>query len=133
MDITYLPPSAVKVPPNFRSLLFGVSEAGKSTFIGSLIRHKNDVFAGQGYSKFIYCSPNLGEVAFSSAEDLRYQECLEKWAHPAEIVFLNDIISEKDLVEEAEACSGKLLLIINDFSMELLNTELAYKLFTRLS
>ena len=74
-----------------------------------------------------------GEVAFSSAEDLRYQKCLEKWAHPAEIVFLNDIISEKDLVEEAEACSGKLILIIDDFSMELLNTELAYKLFTRLS
>ena len=133
MEVTHLPQNALKVPPNFRALLFGASEAGKSYFIGSLIRNKNSVFDGQGYSKFIYCSPNLGDGALSSAQDFRYQQSLEEWAHPAEIVFLNEIISEKDLVEEAEACPGKLLLIVDDFSMELLNTELAYKLFTRLS
>ena len=134
MEIVQLSPNVVKVPKNFRYLLIGASEAGKSTFIGSLIRNKDTVFPSPGYAKFIYCSPNLGsEGSFTSARDLEYQECLREWATPAEIIFLKNIITEEELFEEAEATEGPILLIIDDYSQELFSTDLVYKLFTRLS
>ena len=134
MEIVQLSPNVAKVPKNFRCLLIGASEAGKSTFIGSLIRNKDTVFESPGYEKFIYCSPNLGsEASFTSKRDLEYQKCLKEWAEPAEIQFLNHIITEEELFEEAEATDGHILLIIDDYSQELFSTDLVYKLFTRLS
>ena len=134
MEVVQLSPNVAKVPKNFRCLLIGASEAGKSTFIGSLIRNKDTVFPSPGYAKFIYCSPNLGsEGSFTSARDLEYQECLREWAAPAEIIFLKNIITEEELFEEAEATKGPILLIIDDYSQELFSNDLVYKLFTRLS
>ena len=77
MEIVQLSPNVAKVPKNFRCLLIGASEAGKSTWIGSLIKNKDTVFPAPGYAKFIYCLPNLGrEGSYISARDLEYQKCL---------------------------------------------------------
>ena len=133
MEVADLSPDVAKVPKNFRALLFGASEAGKSHWIGSLIRNKDKVFPAPGYAKFIYCSPNLGESALSSNRDLEYQKNLREWAAPSEIIFLNNIITEEELFEQAEAANGPTLLIIDDYSQELFATDLVYKLFTRLS
>ena len=133
MEVVQLPPNVSKVPKNFRCLLIGASEAGKSTWIGSLIRNKATVFQSPGYRKFIYCSPNFGESSLISSRDLEYQKCLREWAEPSEIIFLDHIVTEEELFEEAEAANGRILLIVDDFSQELFSTNLAYKLFTRLS
>ena len=133
MEIIQLSPNVAKVPKNFRCLLIGASEAGKSTWIGKLIRNKSKVFQPPGYAKFIYCSPNLGESNLTSPRDLEYKKCLKEWAEPSEIIFLDHIITEEELFEEAEVTSGRILLIVDDFSHELFSTNLVYKLFTRLS
>ena len=122
-----------KVPKNFRCLLIGASEAGKSTWIGSLIRNKANVFQPPGYAKFIYCSPNLGESSLTSPRDLEFQKCLKEWAEPSEIIFLSHIITEEELFEEAEVTTGRILLIVDDFSQELFSSNIVYQLFTRLS
>ena len=133
MEIVQMSPDVAKVPKNFRALLLGASEAGKSTFIGKLIKNKAKVFPAPGYMKFIYCSPNMGESALTSPRDLEYQRLLTEWAAPSDILFLDHIISEEELFEEAEATDGPILLIVDDFSQELFATDLVYKLFTRLS
>ena len=133
MEIVQLPSNVAKVPKNFRCLLIGASEAGKSTWIAKLIKNKAKVFHHPGYKKFIYCSPNLGESVLSSEHDLDYQKSLREWAEPSEIRFLNHIITEEELFEESTATNGRLLLIIDDFSLEIFSTDLVYQLFTRLS
>ena len=133
MEIVQLPPNVAKVPKNFRCLLIGASEAGKSTWIGSLIRNKANVFQPPGYAKFNYCSPNLGESSLTSPRDLEFQKCLKEWAKPSEIIFLSHIITKEELFEEAEVTTGRILLIVDDFSQELFSTNLVYQLFTRLS
>ena len=133
MEIVQLSPNVSKVPKNFRCLLIGASEADKSTWIGKLIRNKATVFQAPGYTKFIYCSPNMGVSSLTSPRDLEYQRCLREWAEPSEIIFLNHIITEEELFEEAETANGRILLIVDDFSQELFATNLVYKLFTRLS
>ena len=109
MEIVQLSPNVSKVPKNFRCLLIGASEAGKSTWIGSLIRNKATVFQPPGYAKFIYCSPNFGESSLISSRDLEYQKCLREWAEPSEIIFLDHIVTEEELFEEAEAANGRVL------------------------
>ena len=47
MEVADLSPDVAKVPKNFRALLFGASEAGKSLWIGSLIRNKDKVLPHQ--------------------------------------------------------------------------------------
>ena len=131
MEEIRLSPDALKVAKNFRCLLIGSSESGKSTWIASMIRNKRFIFQNPGYSKFIYCSPNLGESA--SSYDLEYQKSLEAAAQPSEIMFLNHIVTQDELLETAEFTSGRLLLIIDDFSQEVFSTDLVYQLFTRLS
>ena len=133
MEIVQLPSNVTKVPKNFRALLFGASEAGKSTWIAKLIKNKAKVFHQPGYSKFIYCSPNFGESSYTSPRDQEYQTNLRKWAAPVAILILNHIITEEELLEEAEAIDGRILLIVDDYSQELFSTDLVYKLFTRLS
>ena len=83
MEIVQLPPSALKTPPNVRSLLIGCSQSGKSSFILQLIKHKEKVFPHPGYAKFIYCSPNLGGDDFVTPKDAAYQQQLEAFAAPA--------------------------------------------------
>ena len=119
MEVADLSPDVAKVPKNFRALLFGASEAGKSHWIGSLIRNKATVFQPPGYAKLLYCSPNMGESSLTSPRDLEYQRCLREWAEPSEILFLKHIINEEELFEEAEAANGRILLIVDDFSQEL--------------
>ena len=131
MEEIQLSPDALKVAQNFRCLLIGNSESGKSTWLKRLIQEKQLIFQNPGYTKFIYCSPNLGESA--SSFDLEYQKSLEAAAQPTEIVFLNHIITKDELLEAAEFTSGRLLLIIDDFSQEVCSTSLVYDLFTRLS
>ena len=128
-----LPSSALKLPKNLRCLLIAASESGKSTWISSLIKNKDKVLQSPGYAKFIFCSPNIGDPSRTAAQDEKYRELLEEWAKPSEIVFFNDIVSEEELMEQADSTSGKLLLIVDDFSQELFNNDLTYKLFTRLS
>ena len=133
MEEIQLSPNALKVAKNFRCLLIGASEAGKSTWISNLIRHQQKIFQNPGYTKFIFCSPNLGGGIDASHGDRQYQERLQEWAQPADIQFLDHIISETELFEQAEATPGRLLLIIDDFSQEIFSTDLVYALFTRLS
>ena len=130
MEVLQLSPNALKLPKNFRALLVGASESGKSTFISNLIKHKEDVFQQPGYSTFILCSPNIGDPAFTATRDLDYQECLKEWAKPAEMLFFNKIISEEELFAHADATSGGVLLLVDDFSMEVMADPLVYKLFT---
>ena len=85
MEIVQLSPNVAKVPKNFRCLLIGASEAGKSTWIGKLIRNKDAILQPPGYAKFIYCSPNVGESTLTSPRDLEYQKCLKEWAKPSEV------------------------------------------------
>ena len=89
------------------------------------IRNKATVFQSPGYRKFIYCSPNFGESSLISSRDLEYQKCLREWAEPSEIIFLDHIVTEEELFEEAEAANGRILLIVDDFSQELFSTNLA--------
>ena len=133
MEGVQLSPNVAKVPKNFRCLLVGASETGKSTFIANLIKHKERVFQKPGYSKFIYCSPNMGDSALTSSRDVAYQTHLKEAAEPAEIKFFDHIITEEELLEESEATPGRVLLIVDDFSQEMLSTDLVYRLFTRLS
>ena len=133
MEIVQLPPNVAKVPKNFRCLLIGPSEAGKSTWLASLIKNKATVFQQPGYAKFIYCSPNLGESALSSHADLNYKNSLKEWAEPVEMVFVDHILTEEELFEEANATAGRVLLIVDAFSPEMFSTDLVYRLFTRLS
>ena len=134
MELIDLPPSALQVPKNLRALLIGSSESGKSTFIASLIKNKDKVFQSPGYSKFLFCTPNItADPALTSSRDLRYKEALEEWAKPSEIVFFDHVISEEELFAEADSTPGKCLLVVDDFSQELLSSDLTYKLFTRLS
>ena len=42
-------------------------------------------------------------------------------------------MTEEELLAEADATSGKTLLVIDDFSQEVFNNDLTYQLFTRLS
>ena len=128
-----MPSSVAQVPKNFRALLIGASEAGKLSWIASLIKNKATVFPKPGYAKFIYCSPNLGESTLSSARDLEYQRSLTEWAQPAGIVFLNHVITEEELAEEMAVTDGRILLVIDHFSAEVFSTNLVYQLFTRLS
>ena len=133
MEVLQLPTNVLKVPKNFRCLLIGPSESGKSSFLASLIRHKDEVFQHPGYSTFILCSPNIGDPAFTDDRDLQYQESLKEWAKPAEMLFFNKIISEEELFGHADATTGRLLLCIDDFSMEIMADPLVYQLFPRLS
>ena len=133
MEVLQLSPNALKLPRNLRALLIGSSESGKSTFISSLIRHKEDVFQHPGYSTFILCSPNIGNPAFTADRDIQFQETLKEWAKPAEILFYNNIISEEELFATSDATSHHLCLIIDGFSMEVIADPLVYKLLTRLS
>ena len=133
MEIAQLSPNVAKVPKNLRCLLIGASEAGKLTWIASLIKNKATIFHQPGYSKFIYCSPNFGKSALNSAGDLSYQNKLKEWAQPVEIIFVDHILTEEELFEEADATSGRILLIVDDFSQEMFSTSLVYRLFTRLS
>ena len=126
-------PNALKTPQHLRGLLLGASEAGKSTWIGNLIRNKGAMFPSPGYAKFIFCSPNLGDSTLSSAEDLHYQERLQSWAFPSDIIFLNHIISYEDLMEQCESTQGAICLIIDDFSREIFSEDITYDLFTCLS
>ena len=41
-----------------------------------------------------------------------------------DILFLNHIITEEELFEEAEAIDGRILLIVDDYSQELFSTDL---------
>ena len=118
---------------NFCCLLIGASESGKSSFLASLIKHKEEVFQQPGYSTFILCSPNIGDPAFTDSRDLQYQESLREWAKPAEILFYNNIINEEELFGHADATNGKILLMVDDYSMEIMADPLVYQLFTRLS
>ena len=88
MEVADLSPDIAKVPKNFRALLFGASEAGKSHWIGSLIRNKDKVFPAPGFAKFIYSSTNMGESALSSNRDLEHQKNLREWAVPSGIIQL---------------------------------------------
>ena len=132
MEYIQVSPNALKAPKNLRCLLLGSSEAGKSFFIGKLIRNKDTIFQKPGYAKFIFCSPNLGGE-YSSPEDLQYQTRLQSWAHPSEICFLDHMISYNALMEHKESTHGRILLIIDDFSREVLSDNLTYDLFTKLS
>ena len=49
------------------------------------------------------------------------------------MLFFNKVISEEELFAHADATSGRLLLLVDDFSMEVMADPLVYKLFTRLS
>ena len=89
MEVGQLPPNVAKVTKNFRCLLVGASETGKSTFIANLIKHKEEVFQKPGYTKFVYCSPNLGDSALTSSRDVAYQNHLKEAAEQAEIRFLS--------------------------------------------
>ena len=133
METRQLSKNCLKLAKNFRCLLIGNSESGKSTFLSSLIKHKEDVFQEPGYSTFILCSPNIGDPTFTAASDLQFQEQLQEWAKPAQILFFNKIISEEELFSHADATNGRLLLMVDDFSMEIMADPLVYKLFSRLS
>ena len=134
MEIVPLPPCAVKAPSNFRCLLIGASEAGKSTFISLLIKNKEKIFQKPGYAKFIFCSPHLGHPNGGSTDkDVKYQEQLTEWAQPSEIIFMNKMVSLEELEEEAEATNGRLMLIIDDFGLSVFSTDLCFDLFTKLS
>ena len=134
MEIVQLSPNALKCPKNLRCLLIGASESGKSTWIASLIKNKEKVFQSPGYSKFIFCSPNIkSDPTLTASRDVRYREYLEEQAKPSEIVFFDHIISEEELFAEADSIPGKKLLIFDDFSQEVFNNDLTYQLFTRLS
>ena len=134
MEIVELPVNALKCPKNLRCLCIGASESGKSTWIASLIKNKEKVFQSPGYSKFLFCSPNIKSDPTSTAgRDLRYKEFLEEQAQPADIVFFDRIITEEELLAEADSTPGKSLLIFDDFSQEVFNNDLTYQLFTRLS
>ena len=132
MEVVELSPIANKVPLNFRCLLMGCSESGKSSFISRLIKNKSTIFQ-EPYEKFLYCSPNLGGSALSSRHDLDYKKCLEEWAAPTQIQFYNYIMSEDELMEITDSTAGRTLLICDDFSLEFFQTPLCYSLFTRLS
>ena len=127
MEVIKLSSSAVKLPLNFRCVLLGCSESGKSSFIKQLIKNKSKLFQGE-YEKIIYCSPNN-----SARHDLEYREMLQKWAEPAEMKFYNHIIEENELLEIADTTSNRLLLFIDDFSLEIFQTDMVYSLYTRLS
>ena len=131
MEYIEASPNVLKTPSHLRCLLLGASEAGKSTWIGSLIRNKGSMFPEPGYAKFIVCSPNVG--ASSSPEDQHFQQCLQSGAYPSDIVFLNSIITSDDLMEQTESTQGRILLIIDDFSREIFSESITYDLFTRLS
>ena len=133
MEIVDLPTTALQLPRNLRCLCIGASESGKSTWISSLIKNKDKVFQRPGYAKFIFCSPNIGGPTHTAARDERYRQSLEEWAQPSEIVFFNHIITEEELLAQADDSRGKVLLIVDDFSQELFNNNLTYQLFTRLS
>ena len=133
MEVVQLPRTALQVPKNFRALLVGSSESGKTRFIENLIQNKSKVFPWPGYAKFLFCSPHMGGVEASSARDRRLQERLEEMARPAEILFYDHILSENELFEQADATDGNVLLIIDDFSIEIFSSSLTYNLFTKMS
>ena len=133
MESVELPSYALQVPRNFRCLLIGASESGKSFFISQLIKNKTSIFPGK-YGKFLFCSPNIGESTYMAPRDISYKKSLEEWASPAQIVFFNHIISKEELLEHADSANGeKILLIIDDFSVQIFTDDLVYDLFTRLS
>ena len=133
MEVIQLPPEGYKLPLNLRLLLLGCSQSGKSTMIAKLLENKSTIFQ-QPYQKFIFCSPNFGGASLSAAHDLEYKQKLEKWAAPADIQFFNYILSEAELMDISNSMPGsRLLFIVDDFSLELMQTALVYKLFTSLS
>ena len=133
METVDLSTNAFKLPRNLRCLCIGASESGKSTWISNLIKNKDKLFHSPGYAKFIFCSPNIGDPTRTAARDERYREQLEEWVKPSKIVFFNKIISEEELMGQADDTVGKILLVVDDFSQELFSNDLTYKLFTRLS
>ena len=133
MEILQLPPDALKTPPNIRSLLIGCSSCGKSSFIAEIIKHKDTVFPHPGYAKFIYCSPNLNSDDFVTPEDAAFQERLESYAAPSQIVFMDHILTYDELTEQAQSTEGRIMLFVDDYSQEAFDNPIMYQLFTRLS
>ena len=125
-------PLATQVPREFRGLLIGASGSGKTRFVGKLLQNKADIFPVT-YKKFLYCSPHIGGGTISSARDVEYREKLEEWAAPTEISFHNYIPSEEEVLDVSDSVDGPILLIIDDYSLELFQTDLVYQLFTRMS
>ena len=133
MEVIQLPPAGYKLPLNLRCLLLGCSQAGKSTFVAKFLQNKSTVFQ-QPYDKFIYCSPHLGGAALSAAHDLEYKQNLEGWASPVDIQFFNYILSEDELLDIVNSMPGsKILFIVDDFGLEIFQTDLVYKLYTSMS
>ena len=134
MEVIDLPTNPLKCPKNLRCLCIGASESGKSTWIAKLIKNKDKVLQSPGYSKFLFCSPNIkSDPTTTAGRDLRYKEFLEEQARPSDIVFFDHVITEEELLAEADSTPGKTLLILDDFSQEVFNNDLTYQLFTRLS
>ena len=134
MEVVELPTDALKCPKNLRCICIGASESGKSYWIAKLIKNKDKVLQSPGYSKFLFCSPNIkSDLTTTAGRDLRYKEFLEEQARPSDIVFFDHVITEEELLAEVDTTPGKTLLILDDFSQEVFNNDLTYQLFTRLS
>ena len=71
-----LDPLDLRLPTNLRMVLIGASQAGKSSFMKSLMTFKNQIFR-QPYQKFVYCSPSVGE-SMASERDRHFEEELRK-------------------------------------------------------
>ena len=114
---------------NIKNLHLFTIFLGKSTFLSNLIKHKDKVFP-EPYAKFLFCSPHV-DSSYAANRDLTYQKTLEEFSQPTEIVFFNHIITKEELLEQADATTGNILLLIDDFSEKITNDPLVYDLFSK--
>ena len=71
------------------------------------------------------------DSSYAANRDLTYQKTLEEFSQPTEIVFFNHIITKEELLEQADATTGNILLLIDDFSEKITNDPLVYDLFSK--
>ena len=129
-EIVELESNAHKLPPQLRCLVIGPSQSGKTTFIKSLLRHRELLFNAP-HDLILYVSPNL--LSSSVHHEVQFIEEMRILAGNTDIKFLGEIPTVDELLSHIEGPDFKVWLIIDDYHHRLFENRDVVDYYIRLS
>lgn len=113
-------------------LVISPPQMGKSTFCLSVLKKRHQIFQSP-HTKLIFCSPHFTNM---SESDEIFQKRVLEAAQDMPIIFLDHMITMDELLVELPSEAQKeekIMLIIDDLSLQASASPLTHSLFTKIS